>query len=102
VVVEPGIVPRLLSDHNVRVPDLAVICAPYETEEAVLVAPVLLIEILSPSNHGQAWTNLRRSPQGDLFRIGLRELYRGRDSRADKPPPQSISKGGIRGTRGQQ
>jgi Uma2 family endonuclease len=58
VVVEPGVVPRLLSDHNVRVPDLAVTCAPYETEEAVLVDPVLLIEILSPSNQGQTWTNI--------------------------------------------
>ena len=28
VVVEPGVVPRLLSDHNVRMPDLAVTCAP--------------------------------------------------------------------------
>jgi Uma2 family endonuclease len=91
VVVEPGVVPRLPSDHNVRVPDLAVTCAPYETEEAVLVDPVLLIEILSPSTHqAQTWTNiwayttipsvleililradriaaelLRRSPQGD-------------------------------------
>ncbi len=39
VVVEPGVVPRLLSDHNLRVPDLAVTCVPYETEEAVLALP---------------------------------------------------------------
>jgi Uma2 family endonuclease len=58
VVVKPGVVPRLLSDHNVRVPDLAVTCAPYETEEAVLVDPILLIEILSPSNQAQTWTNI--------------------------------------------
>src|SRR5215472_552339 len=58
VVVEPGVVPRLLSDHNVRVPDLAVTCAPYETEEAVLVDPVLLIEILSPSNQARTWANI--------------------------------------------
>ena len=55
---EPGVVPHLLSDHNVRVPDLAVTCAPSETEEAVLVDPVLLIEILSPSNQAQTWTNI--------------------------------------------
>jgi Uma2 family endonuclease len=58
VVVEPGVVPRLLSDHNLRVPDLAVTCAPYESEEAVLVDPVLLIEILSPSNQAQTWANI--------------------------------------------
>jgi hypothetical protein len=53
LVVEPGVVPRLLPDHNVRVPDLAVACAPYQTEEAVLTDPVLLIEILSPSNQAK-------------------------------------------------
>jgi Uma2 family endonuclease len=90
LVVEPGVVPRLLPDHNVRVPDLAVTCAPYQTEEAVLTDLVLLIEILSPSNQAKTWTNvwaytsipsvleililradriaadlLRRSPQGE-------------------------------------
>ena len=58
LVVEPGVVPHLLSDHNVRVPDLAVTCAPYQTEEAVLTDPVLLIEILSPSNQAKTWTNI--------------------------------------------
>src|SRR5215470_18165644 len=90
LVVEPGVVPHLLSDYNVRVPDLAVTCTPYQTEEAVLTDPVLLIEILSPSNQAKTWTNvwaytsipsareilvlrsdriaaelLRRSPQGE-------------------------------------
>jgi Uma2 family endonuclease len=58
LVVEPGVVPHLLSDYNVRVPDLAVTCAPYQTEEAVLTDPVLLIEILSPSNQAKTWTNI--------------------------------------------
>src|SRR6516165_5177289 len=53
LVVEPGVVPHLLSDYNVRVPDLAVTCAPYQTEEAVLTDPVPLIEILSPSNQAK-------------------------------------------------
>src|SRR6202008_5050346 len=44
LVVEPGVVPHLLSDYNVRVPDLAVTCAPYQTEEAVLTDPVRWIE----------------------------------------------------------
>jgi Uma2 family endonuclease len=37
---------------------LAVTCAPYQTEEAVLTDPVLLIEILSPSNQAKTWTNI--------------------------------------------
>jgi Uma2 family endonuclease len=90
VVTNPGVVPRLLSEHNVRIPDLAVTCSPLAAGQATLADPVLLIEILSPSNHAKTWTNvwaytsivsvreilvlsadrvaaelLRRSPQGE-------------------------------------
>jgi Uma2 family endonuclease len=59
LVVEPGVVPHLLSDYNMRVPDLAVTYALYQTEEAaVLTDPILLIEILSPSNQAKTWTNI--------------------------------------------
>ena len=90
VVANPGIVPRLLSEHNVRIPDLAVTCSPLVAGQATLPDPVLVIEILSPSNQAKTWTNvwaytsipsvqeilvlradriaadlLRRSPQGE-------------------------------------
>jgi Uma2 family endonuclease len=90
VVTNPGVVPRLLSEHNVRIPDLAVTCSPLAAGQATLADPVLLIEILSPSNQAKTWTNvwaytsilsvreilvlradritaelLRRSPQGE-------------------------------------
>jgi len=90
VVANPGIVPRLLSEHNVRIPDLAVTCSPLAPGQALLSDPVLIIEILSPSNQAKTWTNvwaytsipsvreilvlraeriaaelLRRSPQGE-------------------------------------
>ena len=90
VVANPGIVPRLLSEHNVRIPNLAVTCSPLAAGQATLSDPVLLIEILSPSNQAKTWTNvwaytsipsvkeilvlradriaaelLRRSPQGE-------------------------------------
>jgi Uma2 family endonuclease len=90
VVANPGIVPRLLSEHNVRIPDLAVTCSPLGPGQATLSDPVLVIEILSPSNQAKTWTNvwaytsipsvqeilvlhadriaaelLRRSPQGE-------------------------------------
>ncbi|HYP36908.1 MAG TPA: Uma2 family endonuclease, partial [Stellaceae bacterium] len=90
VVANPGIVPRLLSEHNVRIPDLAVTCSPLAPGQATLSDPVLVIEILSPSNQAKTWTNvwaytsipsvreilvlradriaaelLRRSPQGE-------------------------------------
>jgi Uma2 family endonuclease len=58
VVVTPGIVPRVLSANNLRIPDLAVACGGYEEEESVLTDPVLVVEILSPSNHAETWTNV--------------------------------------------
>ena len=58
MVANPGIVPRLLSEHNVRIPDLAVTCAPLAAGQATLPDPVLLIEILSPSNQAKTWTSV--------------------------------------------
>jgi len=57
VITEPGIVPRVRSDRNCRVPDLGVTCAP--PSSALMVAePILLIEILSPSNEVETWANI--------------------------------------------
>jgi Uma2 family endonuclease len=49
VVVAPGVVPRIRSATNHRVPDLGVTCSPPSGGQFV-ADPVLLIEILSPSN----------------------------------------------------
>jgi Uma2 family endonuclease len=90
LVANPGVVARLLSEHNVRIPDLAVTCSPLAAGQATLADPVLLVEILFPSNQAKTWTNvwtytsiasvreilvlradriaaelLRRSPQGE-------------------------------------
>jgi Uma2 family endonuclease len=58
VVVTPGIVPRIHSDRNVRIPDLAVTCSDYRAEENTLTDPVLVVEILSPSNQPETWSNV--------------------------------------------
>jgi Uma2 family endonuclease len=58
VIDAPGVVPRVRSDSNFRVPDLAVTCSGYAQEEATLTDPVLLAEILSPSNQAETWTNV--------------------------------------------
>jgi Uma2 family endonuclease len=58
VVANPGIVPRLLSEHNVRIPDLAVTCSALAAGQATLADPVLLIEILSPSNQAQTFVHV--------------------------------------------
>lgn len=39
-------------------PTLRVVCGDYDTEPAALTEPVVLIEILSPSNKRQTWSNV--------------------------------------------
>jgi|ERR1700733_13962931 Uma2 family endonuclease len=59
VVTEPGVRPhQVRADHNVRVPDLAITCAPWASDEKLLSAPLVLIEILSPSNLKDTWANV--------------------------------------------
>jgi Uma2 family endonuclease len=58
VVVTPGVIPRVQSDINVRIPDLAVTCTPAMPGDSALRDPVLLIEILSPNNRAETWTNV--------------------------------------------
>src|SRR4029077_8000099 len=58
VLANPGIVPRVQAEHNVRIPDLAVICSDYEAEESVIADPALIVEILSPSNEAESWANV--------------------------------------------
>jgi Uma2 family endonuclease len=58
VVANPGVAPRLSTDWNYREPDLGVSCAPDRPDEHMLPEPILLIEILSPSNAGRTWSNI--------------------------------------------
>lgn len=58
VVGAAGVVPRVQADINIRVPDLAVTCTEALEEEHALSEPVLLVEILSPSNKSETWTNI--------------------------------------------
>ena len=58
IVTAPGVIPHLFAEHNMRVPDLGVTCTPCETEQAALPEPVLLVEILSPTNQPTTWTHV--------------------------------------------
>ena len=58
VIDTPGIIPRVQSDTNIRVPDLAVTCSGYQAEETAISDPVLVVEILSPSNQAETWRNV--------------------------------------------
>ena len=54
---QPGIVPRVRANRNFRIPDLAVTCAPAALG-LMVPDPILLIEILSPSNEQQTRANI--------------------------------------------
>jgi Uma2 family endonuclease len=58
VLANPGVVPRLESDENFRIPDLGVVCTPILRGVVEVAEPVLLIEILSPGNPAQTWINV--------------------------------------------
>jgi Uma2 family endonuclease len=58
VVAAPGIIPRVRAGENFRIPELAVTCTRYEAEEYDVSDPVLIVEILSPSNRSETWRNV--------------------------------------------
>jgi Uma2 family endonuclease len=58
VIVAPGVIPRVLARINMRVPDLAVTCTAFGPDTRASTEPVLVVEILSPSNQAATWTNV--------------------------------------------
>ncbi|MEO8714307.1 MAG: Uma2 family endonuclease, partial [Acetobacteraceae bacterium] len=57
VIGEPGIIPHVRAKQNFRIPDLGVTCSPDATG-IMVPEPVLLIEIMSPSNEAETWANI--------------------------------------------
>jgi Uma2 family endonuclease len=58
VLANPGVVPRVQAERNFRIPDLAVSCSDYQSEEHAISDPVLIVEILSASNRAETWSNV--------------------------------------------
>lgn len=56
--ITPGVQPRFRSEQNVLVPDIGVTCSPDDMRGKVWREPLLLIEILSPSNRAEIWRNV--------------------------------------------
>ena len=57
MIAEPGVVPRVRADRNYRVPDLGVTCA-RPSLDLMVSEPVLLVEVLSPSNEADTRANI--------------------------------------------
>jgi Uma2 family endonuclease len=62
VLSNPGVVPGADNQHNFRIPDIGVTCAPVPRGVIEIVEPILLIEILSPGNAMQTWRNVWAYP----------------------------------------
>jgi Uma2 family endonuclease len=56
-VITPGVIPHLRSDRNMLVPDIGITCSPYSADHEIR-DPVVLIEILSPSNEARTRANV--------------------------------------------
>ena len=59
VFVNPGVIPATMAAINMRVPDLLVSCSPIEAGQRAARDPVLIVEVLSPSNKAETWANVR-------------------------------------------
>jgi Uma2 family endonuclease len=59
VVAAPGVQPRVRAEWNFRIPDLGVTCAPNRPGEIFTPDPILLIEVLSPSNASETYESVR-------------------------------------------
>jgi Uma2 family endonuclease len=58
IVIEPGVITAWHAHDNMRVPDLGITCTPDAPEHRALPDPLVLIEILSPSNAVDTWDNV--------------------------------------------
>jgi Uma2 family endonuclease len=54
----PAFNPRVRADLNIRVPDLGLTCAPWDPQDRLMLAPLLLVEIPSPSNTAETWATI--------------------------------------------
>ncbi len=57
-VTKPAVEVLVRADINTRVPDIGVSCAPDVAAQIALPEPLLLIDILSPSNAKDTWNNV--------------------------------------------
>ena len=58
-VVSPNVQPRIRAKWNVRIPGLGVTCAPNKAGDLFTPDPVLLVEVLSPSNAAETYESVR-------------------------------------------
>ncbi len=53
-----GVIPLTMAAHNMRIPDILVSCSPFDLKQAAPDNPIVIVEILSPSNGAETWANV--------------------------------------------
>jgi Uma2 family endonuclease len=105
VVGEPGVITRIRSHVNMRVPDLGVSCMADAPGQQALPDPVVLIEILSPGNASETWGNVwsyttipsvREIAVVHSTRVLVELLRRGADGHWPEKPEEIASDGTMR------
>ena len=56
---EVGVIPIFDPIRNVRKPDVTVTCTPHTPGERAFPKPVLIVEVLSPTNAEETWESIR-------------------------------------------
>lgn len=54
----PGVRLGIRADNNFRIPDIGVTCSPLIPGDVFMPDPILLVEILFPSNQRETWLNV--------------------------------------------
>lgn len=103
VVERLGVQPHMRAEWNFRIPDLGVTCSPNKAGEILTPDPILLIEVLSPTNANDTYENVRAyatlpSVTEILIvhstRVRVEVLKR--DAKGDWPPnPDTVEAGGT-------
>jgi Uma2 family endonuclease len=105
VVCAPGVITARHAHMNMRVPDLGITCAPDAAGDRALPDPVVLIEVLSPSNAADTWDNVwayttvasvREIAVVHSTRIKAELLRRGADGRWPAEPDEIGADGTLR------
>ena len=103
VVANPGIKPRLLAKWNYRIPELGVTCTPNRADVRETPDPILLVEVLSPTNEADTWSNVplyatlpsvQEILLVDSSKVEAMLLRRGADGNWPQEP-QTIGAGGV-------
>ena len=101
--IEPGVLSHINASHNLRMPDPAVICSEFEVRQSTLTDPVLIAEILSPSNQAEIWNNVLAYATIASVReiLVLRSVFTGADVMRRRPDgtwpkePEEIRTGNL-------